>query len=472
MAGTWTIVIDVGKTHSKATLWDESVDCIAQRSRPNQRVTVGVCVTLDVAGIEHWLTGVLSEFAALGPVGAIVPVAHGAGAALIGKDRPQRAPLDYEWAGVAADRAAYDRQRDRFAATGSPALPAGLNLGMQLHWLESQSPADFHQAVIVPWAQYWAWLLSGVAASEVSSLGCHTDLWRPYAGAPSELSVRRGWAERFAPLARADAVLGTLRPEWVKATGLSTRVKIHCGAHDSNAALLAARSNPAIDGHDATVLSTGTWFVAMRAPAEGKAPGVVPLQEFRDCLLNVDTLGVPVPSSRFMGGREIEMAAGAHASAGDFAGADAAQLASAVAAVESGQMMLPSFVAGVGPFPHAAARSIGVRPDADHSALALVYAALLADVSLDLIGSCDTVVVEGRFSASSTFVQTLAALRPATTVLVDDDTTGVAHGALCLANISRPAPAAWRRAAPLPADIRDYRARWREAAADQHVLHS
>jgi sugar (pentulose or hexulose) kinase len=464
MAGGWTIVLDVGKTLSKATLWDECAVCVAQRSRPNQRSTSGVSVTLDVMGIEQWLAGVLSEFARLGPVESIVPVAHGAGAALISKGRLQRAPLDYEWAGVAGDREVYDRERDPFAATGSPALPAGLNLGLQLHWLESQSSQDFRDAQILPWAQYWSWLLSGVAASEVTSLGCHTDLWRPYEGVPSELSARRGWADRFAPLAAADTVLGTLKPEWVKATGLSGAVKIFCGIHDSNAALLAARSHPAIEGHDATVLSTGTWFIAMRSPA-ARSTNEVKLEESRDCLLNVDTGGRPVPSSRFMGGREIEMATAAHAPPVAHANSDAAQSAAAIGAIVSGQMLLPSFVAGVGPFPHAVPRSVGIRFDADHSALALVYAALLADVSLDLIGSCDSVVIDGRFSTSSAFVQTLASLRPASAVLASNDPDGVAHGALRLANIARASPAPWHRVAPLPVDLNDYRARWREAAA-------
>src|SRR5277367_5021572 len=97
MAAGWTIVIDVGKTLSKATLWDDHADCVAERSRPNQRVAAGVSVTLDVTGIEQWLAAVLSEFARLGPVESIVPVAHGAGAALISKGRLQQAPLDYEW---------------------------------------------------------------------------------------------------------------------------------------------------------------------------------------------------------------------------------------------------------------------------------------------------------------------------------------------------------------------------------------
>jgi sugar (pentulose or hexulose) kinase len=461
MTAGWTIVLDVGKTHSKATLWDDAGDCVAQRQRANPRVTSGDRMTLDAAGIERWLWGVLSEFARLGPVTAILPVAHGAGVALIRNGRLQYAPLDYEWPGASADRAAYNEQRDPFSATGSPALPGGLNIGMQLHWLESQRAMDFRSMQIVPWAQYWAWLLCGVAASEVTSLGCHTDLWRPYDRAASQLAVRRGWAERLAPLKPANAVLGTLAPQWAAGTGLAQRVEVYCGMHDSNAALLAARCHPELQGHDATVLSTGTWFVAMRTPS-GDARQATLLPEGRDCLLNVDVAGTPIPSARFMGGREIEMLAGADIT--DTA-VDAGRLASAIKAVDAGEMIIPPCVPGVGPFPAAKSRALAPPPHCgDSMALAHLYAAMLADVSLDLIGSHDMLLIDGRFSAAPVFVQALANLRPTMQVLVSSNENGVAHGALLLASVKRSEAAALHRVPPLAVDMSGYRARWRDAA--------
>ncbi len=469
MAGGWTIVLDVGKTFSKASLWDEHGVCRGQRSHVNQSLDVGEYQALDAVGIEQWLETALAQFAALGPVAAIIPVAHGAAAAVIRNGRLHCAPIDYEWTGVAADRAAYQSQRDPFIATGSPALPAGLNLGAQFHWLDSRRSGDL-RGLIVPWAQYWAWLLCGVAACEISSLGCHTDLWRPYEHAPSDLAVRRGWAARLAPMAAADAVLGTLTPEWVARTGLSDAVKISCGLHDSNAALLGARSRPEIAGHDVTVLSTGTWFVAMRSPLKTDPSVLAHLPESRDCLVNVDVAGLPVPSSRFMGGREIELLAGPEAQRSQASGTDAALpdcmlLDCALKAVECGAMILPSSVSGVGPFPHAKLRWVGARQDqADATARAQLYAALMADVSLDLIGSADTLVIDGRFARAAVFVQSLAGLRPAAKVLVGCDEHGVARGALRLVNGRASEVEALKPVSPLPADLKQYRARWREAA--------
>jgi sugar (pentulose or hexulose) kinase len=458
MAAGGIIVLDIGKSFSKASLWDEASLCVGQRTRANPRLQSAGRLTLDFLGIERWLAEVLSEFASMGPVNAIVPVAHGAAMALIGKGQLLEAPLDYEWAGVEAQRADYNTQRDPFVATGSPALPAGLNLGMQLHWLESTGSAAAATGQILPWAQYWAWVLSGVSAAEVTSLGCHTDLWRPFDHGVSQLAARRGWAQRLAPLTHAGVVLGTLLPRWAEATGLSRKVQVYCGLHDSNAALLNATSHPEVQGRDATILSTGTWFVAMRTPARAVDSAAIGLTEARDCLLNVDIAGTPIPSARFMGGREIELLAGTDAPLHSDAGYSAA-----INAIEAGDMFLPSYTPGVGPYPETPVpEHSGTRGHGDAMAKALLYAALLADVSLDLIGSCDTVVVDGRFSRAPIFVQALANLRPSTSILVSSDEQGVAHGAIQL--VRRGTHEALKIISPLPVDMSAYRASWRRAA--------
>jgi hypothetical protein len=97
-------------------------------------------------------------------------------------------------------------------------------------------------------------------------------------------------------------------------------------------------------------------------------------------------------------------------------------------------------------------------------ALAHLYAAMLADVCLDLIGSNDTLLIDGRFSAAPVFAQALANLRPATKVFIGSDENGVAHGALRLANIKSSGCAALQRVAPLAVDMSGYRACWRAAA--------
>jgi len=457
-----TVVLDVGKTLSKLTLWDGEGGLLQRRTRQNRTIQAEGYAALDTAGIEVWLAETLSDFARSGRVAAIIPAAHGAAAALIRDGALALPPFDYEQAIEQSERREYDAQRDEFASTGSPSMRDGLNLGMQLYYLSRLHPELFDgRSIILPWPQYWAWVLSGVAASEVTSLGCHTDLWRPVANEPSGLARARGWARMLAPLRSAGDVLGTLTQDWVARTGLPSDAKIYCGLHDSNAALFAARGFPEIADCEATVLSTGTWFVAMRMPAPGIAVDISTLAADRDCLVNVDVHATPIMSSRFMGGREFERLVDVDASN---ANSDPEALRAAVANVLSvGSMVLPTMAPGVGPFPSGMGHWIA-KPDdpvAQRTA-ARLYLALVADASLDLIGACERVLVEGRFAEADLFVRALATLRPETAVYAGNAQDDVSYGARRLINPTLPPSSTLTRILPLECNLVRYRARWRD----------
>jgi sugar (pentulose or hexulose) kinase len=462
MKGRATIILDVGKTLAKLSLWSPDGALIERRVRPNARIETGHYVALDAAGIEAWAAETLRDFSGLADVGAIVPVGHGAAAAIIRNDRLACPPLDYEDAMPAALRASYEAGRDVFSATGSPSLPDGLNLGAQLFRLEALDPDLAHGTQILPWAQYWSWLLSGVAASEVTSLGCHTDLWNPLAGAPSHLAEQGGWAKRLAPLRRAGDILGALTPAWVQRTGLPVDTEVHCGLHDSNAALLAARGFPEIASRESTVLSTGTWFVAMRSPGDAASMDASRLDEARDCLINVDAYGKPIPSARFMGGREVETLIGLDTRQIDIAPDQPALLAALPRVLEGGAMVLPTFAPGFGPFPHACGRWIA-RPDdpAARRAAVSLYVALVADASLGLIGTQERLLIEGRFAEGQVFVRALAALRPDLRVYIGKAHNDVSYGALRLLDAKLPPTEPLELVAPLEVDLAPYRDRWR-----------
>ncbi|MFM1886421.1 MAG: hypothetical protein RL026_1578 [Pseudomonadota bacterium] len=463
------LVLDVGKTRSKLGLWSSAGRCLAQWSRNNAAVhgVEGLRV-LDVEGIDAWLRERLREAAGLGDVGHFIAVAHGAAFARLRGGERWGAVLDYEQPWPAELLAAYRAQRDDFALTGSPALPDGLNLGAQLHALEAREPTAFAPGTTwLTWPQYWAWRLCGVAASEVTSLGCHTDLWAPVAGSVSPLARRRGWEACLAPLHGAGEVLGMLRPDWAAATGLPVDVKVYCGLHDSNAALLAARAalgDAASAG--VTVLSTGTWFVALRSTPQ--PIDIARLEGQRDVLVNVDAFGSPTPSARFMGGREIELLRATDTPELDAPAAQAAQLAALDAVLQSAPAVLPGSVQGCGPFPgHRGGWAW--RPDtpaARQAAIAL-YLALMADVLLDLVDSGEPLVIEGRFARCTLFVQSLAALRPGQSVFVATEGLDVALGALSLlpGGVAADASPDLQRVVPLAADIDQYRERWRAAVA-------
>jgi hypothetical protein len=233
-----------------------------------------------------------------------------------------------------------------------------------------------------------------------------------------------------------------------------------CGVHDTNAALLAARQYPEVADGACTMLSTGTWFVAMRTLAAQASIDLASLSEERDCLVNVDAFGVPIPSSRFMGGREAEILEGGIPRAW---ADDLLRLAKSMA--QSRTFALPAFQNGVGAFPNAKGGWTS-RPDDQlkRRAVASLYLALMADTSLALIGSREGLVIEGRFANDGAFSRALATLRPNQPIYLSQVADNAPLGALQLIDDRLPPQAKLTRARPLDIDLAPYAAEWNKLA--------
>lgn len=461
------VVLDIGKTFSKLSLWGEEGGVVAQKSLANCSRDVGPIRAINVDTVEMWMTATLREFGETRAIDAIIPVAHGATGALIRRDRLACPVFDYETPVPHDVREPYDLQRDAFHDTGSPAQSLGLNLGVQLHWLEQLYPEAFEDgAQFVTWPQYWAWRLSGVASTEVTSLACHTDLWRPEDRGPSRLAQNRGWANLFAPLHNADDILGPLRPEIAVGCEGLRNTRVHCGIHDSNASLLGARAFTEFRGRDFTTLATGTWFVTMRSPAPKADFRISDLPEDRDCLVNCDINGNMVPTSLFMGGRELATVLGDDIECLDAPDAQAPMLDALNAVLESRAMLLPTFTPGVGPFPKGKGRWLNepTYPAQRHAA-ACLYAALISEAAFTFLGSTGSALVDGRFSNSRVFTRALATLRPDIEFFTSDAELDIAHGALLLAGYSTRHTRNLIRLEALPGDVACYAQDWRDALA-------
>ncbi len=520
MDGDLTLVLDIGKSHAKLLMIDAAGAVVERHGRDNRSVMSALGYpALDVAGLTRWVAGTLrgleatrrcrlaiasthgAAFVALGGRAASYSAATAAGITANDADadgdtdagaatasvtangpsddpRPPGGghaplplawdPIDYEFDGVASTRAAYAADvaalggQDDFDATLAPDLPAGLNAARQLHWLQRTHPdAWARTATLLPYPQFWAWWLCGVAASELSSLGCHTQLWHPHAQDYSALARRQGWAERFAPRRAAWDRLGPVTPTRAADTGLPPDCQVVCGVHDSNACLARYL-------HDAaamTLVSTGTWVVAM---APGAATGT--LDPARDLLGNVSVRGEVVPTGRFMGGRELAaLCAGASPAL--------ARIDVLDSLLDRGVTALPSFAAQGGPFVGCSGQVLRqgrpidpatALPPAERASLAAWYAAQVTAWLLDRLGAAMPVVLEGPFADNPVFAQALAALLPPGALQVSTDTLeGTARGAWMLARWEALAPAAPSLravAAPDTADrLREHHAAWRRA---------
>ncbi|WP_147290904.1 FGGY-family carbohydrate kinase [Roseomonas gilardii] len=450
-------MLDIGKSNAKLVLLDPlSGRELAIRQKPNAPREDGPLRQLDLPGLEDWLLRMLSGLPERGRIAAILPVAHGAAAVLLDAEgEPLLAP-DYEDPALSGEDAAYEALRDPFGATLSPSLPAGLNLGRQIHFVQHRLPEIFaHAAAILPYPQYWAYRLCGVAASEVTSLGCHTDLWQPAQARFSGMAIRQGWERLFPPLRSAGAVLGRLRPALAARCGLPEDCAVLCGLHDSNASYLAHLTHRAA-AEPFAVVSSGTWTVLMARGTPASA-----LRPERDMLANVDAWGGLVGTARFMGGREYRAVAGPDAPLpGE---------ADLFHVLDEGACVLPGF-AGGGVFPgrHGAVLRAGRLDGAGRSALASLYLALLTDLSLGLLHAAGELVVDGPLARDPLYPALLAALRPGSRLLRCPDSAGAVAGARCLV-LGRKAPPPVPEEVSPPAwaaRVRAARRRWQRALAN------
>jgi sugar (pentulose or hexulose) kinase len=454
-APRYVAVIDIGKTNAKLALVDlESLTERDVRKVPNRVLADGPYPHFDTEALWAFILDGLAALAAESRIDAISITTHGVAAALLDQAGELVLPvLDYEHDGPQSMAASYDELRPPFAESGTPRLPVGLNLGAQFWWQSQAFPDAFVQVrTILTYPQYWAWRLTGIAAAEVTSLGCHTDLWSPAARDYSSMVDALGWRKLFPDIRPAAERLGTILPAIAARTDLPADTPVHCGIHDSNASLLPhlmAREAPF------AVVSTGTWVIAM---AVGAAPRA--LDPARDTLVNVDAFGDPVPSARFMGGREFSTLLGSEpqpASDDEIA---------RVLACET--MLLPSLERGSGPFPRRKGGWTSPEPTAPGERMAAVsfYLAMMTSVSLGLIGAAGDIVVEGPFAANDAFTRMLATATGRRVLTSSSGVTGTSIGAALLARSSKSfaLPGNSERVATLNPEWRSYAQAWMQAA--------
>lgn len=447
-------VFDVGKTHSKLTLVDPATgrETFSQR-RVNAALKTAQGLELDVAGIETWLLDTLRAAPGRERIAVIVPIAHGAAAALVDHSGELLAAPDYEDPRFEQVNAEYRTLRDSYDMSYSPDLPLGLNLGRQLFYLQRNRSALFERAAhILLYPQYWAWRLCGTLASEVTSLGTHTDLWRPHENAYSNLARRQGWSRLLPPMRTAGERLGRVRPGITAATGLDAACEVACGIHDSNASYLRFLIDRE---HEAfTVVSSGTWTVVMANRGDLRR-----LREDRDMLANVNAFGAPVATARYMGGREYEAIAN---------GSGTPTSDAVIELLAEGVMALPSF-ASAGPFAgrtghlDAAERLTEVQ----RAALATIYSALMTALLIESLGAAGEIFVDGPLARNPLFARLLAACVPVGTVHIYAD-GGDTRVAAFLAGMPARAPDVLQTVVPLhAAGLAEYQANWRHKLEQQ-----
>lgn len=419
-------VVDIAKSVARVAIVDlENMVEIDQRKTINQLLSEGPYPHFDVESMWTFIVDSLTELGREHDIDAICVTTFGSCAALVGADGQLVLPvLDYEYSGADKIARDYDKVRPDFTETFSPRLTAGRNLGAQLFWQQQTFPGEFSSVQwILPYPQYWGFRLTGVASSEITSLGCHTDLWNVETDLYSSLVQRQGWLAKMPDVKRASDVLGVVEPGLAAQMGLKPDTPVHVGIHAHNADLL-----PHLIDHELpfAVVSTGPRINVY-------APGgsVADLDPARDSLVYLDAFGRPVPAARFPGGKEYKRLIGEQAPAhvGD---------AAVARVLDEPIMLLPSVTPGSGPFPDSKAHWTVPEHTLDQeSRLVAVtfYLALMTAECLEITGADGNTIVEGRFASNRLFIEMLVAATNRGVEAITSSQAGSTIGAALLARM-------------------------------------
>lgn len=287
-------IFDVGKTNKKLFLFNESYQIVFEKSEHLvETVDDDGDPCEDIASLEQFIHEGLKKVLDLKEfrIRAVNCSAYGASFGYIGSNakpvghlysylKPYPPNLQKQFYDTYGGQKAFSFQ------TASPVL-GSLNSGMQLYRIKYEKPRLFEKiryALHLP--QFLSFLISGKAFSEITSIGCHTNLWHYQNKDYHHWVKREGLMEKFPDLAPSDMVV----------SGPSSSYSVGIGLHDSSSALipyLISFTEPFV------LLSTGTWAISLN-PFNASPLTTEELE--CDCLCYLQYKGGPVKASRLFAG--------------------------------------------------------------------------------------------------------------------------------------------------------------------------
>ncbi|MCX2584666.1 FGGY-family carbohydrate kinase [Pedobacter sp. MR22-3] len=294
-------IFDVGKTNKKLFLIDENYSIVYERSArfvETMDEDGEICENLEslTSSVYDSLNQVmqLKEF----NIKAINFSTYGASFVYLDEKGTPLTPLynylkAYPEALKAAFYAQYGGEEKISLETASPVL-GSLNSGMQLYRLKCERPELFNRiryALHLP--QYLSYLLTGKAVADITSIGCHTQLWDFNKNEYHHWVKAEEIDQKFGEFTAADTA--------VKSSFQGKEVSVGVGLHDSSAALIPYLAN---FNSPFVLISTGTWCISLN-PFNQEPLQADELK--KDCLCYMHFKGKAVKASRIFAGHEHEV---------------------------------------------------------------------------------------------------------------------------------------------------------------------
>jgi len=292
------VIFDVGKTNKKILLFDEQYKLLQEESTQLKETTDEDGFPCeDVNLLTKWVQQKFSEILLRKDIDvkAVNFSAYGASFVHLDEGSNVVTPL-YNYLKPFPQNLTkqfyhtYGGEELIARETASPVL-GSLNSGMQLYRLKYEKPEVYKNikyALHLP--QYLSFSISKAPSTDISSVGCHTNLWSFIKNGYHDWVYTERFDKKFAPLYNGDKIVGSI----------DDKIQIGIGLHDSSAALIPYLTS----FHEPFVLiSTGTWCISLNPFNHKELTG----EELRqDCLCYLSYDGKPVKASRLFAGYEHE----------------------------------------------------------------------------------------------------------------------------------------------------------------------
>jgi sugar (pentulose or hexulose) kinase len=293
-------IFDIGKTNKKFFLFDNEFNLVLEKTIQLDEIKDedgDPCE--DLTSLTDWVKKTFQETLSDKKYSVVAINFSTYGASFVHLDRQGKpvAPL-YNYLKTYPDDLkkkfydTYGGQEKIASETASPTL-GNLNSGMLLYWLKHKRPEIFKKiAVSLHLPQYVSSLFTGHYCSDITSIGCHTQLWDFKKNNYHDWVFKEGIYTILAPIAPSDSVVTSTLDSKVFQCGL--------GLHDSSSALIPYLK---LYQEPFMLLSTGTWSISLN-PFNGSPLTKEELDQ--DCLCFLSYERKPVKASRLFSGYEHE----------------------------------------------------------------------------------------------------------------------------------------------------------------------
>ena len=291
-------IFDIGKTNKKVFLFNENYQIVWEK-------TVNLEETVDeddfpcenIIELKNWIVYRLVEIEGLKEytLKAINFSTYGASFVYVDEEGNILTPL-YNYLKSYPEvlrREFYAKYKgdEKFAVkTASPVL-GSLNSGMQIYRLKKENPALFDKVkYCLHLPQYLSSLFTGKYLTDITSIGCHTNLWNFKKMKYHKWLKKEAVLDKIPPIHDAEDVVKT-----------ANDVAVGGGLHDSSSAIIPYIINFT---EPFVLLSTGTWSISLN-PFNNKPLTFEELQH--DCLCYLQYKQKPVKAARLFSGNEHEV---------------------------------------------------------------------------------------------------------------------------------------------------------------------